>query len=296
MVFQKIKNDNNVAGYLLSFLGFAAFSGMDVISKKLVATHSLPQVLFISGIFTLVFASLLTKPLGGFRVETTKILFIIIGRGIMSVAMIWLTLFALTRMPIAEVYSIRFASPALTVLLALFLLKESPSHLQWLSVALGFVGIIVILRPQGNVEAIAAGVALGAAFAQSISIILVRVWRTHSTPLADTLIPVGILVATTGVFMPDNYIAPTHWEWGLYAAAGALLALGRLCLTYSIRMAQSSVIAPVQYSQLLWGLLFGWLLFSDAPTPTLLAGAALITSGSMIGIWDARRRHELQKS
>ena len=66
--------------------------------------------------------------------------------------------------------------------------------------------------------------------------------------------------------MPDSYIPPTYREWGLYAAAGALLALGRLCLTYSIRMALSSVIAPVQYSQLLWGRLFGWLLFSDAPT------------------------------
>ncbi|SCX35327.1 DMT family transporter [Agrobacterium rosae] len=296
MVFQKIRNDNNVAGYLLAFLGFASFSGMDVISKKLVETHSLSQVLFISGIFTLLFASVLAKPLGGFRVETTKILFIIIGRGIMSVAMIWLTLFALTRMPLAEVYSIRFASPALTVLLALFLLKESPSHLQWLSVALGFMGIVVILKPQGNLETIAASVALGAAFAQSISIIMVRAWRTHSTPLADTLIPVGILVAITGVFMPNGYIPPTYREWGLYAAAGALLALGRLCLTYSIRMAQSSVIAPVQYSQLLWGLLFGWLLFSDAPTPTLLAGAALIILSSTIGIWDARQRREPRES
>jgi len=291
-----VNKDNNVAGYLLSFVGFAAFSGMDVASKKLAETHSLYQVLCISGLFALLFASLFAKPLGGFRVETRKVLIIIIGRGILSVAMIWLTLFALTRMPIAEVYSIKFASPALTVLLALIFLREQPSYLQWFAVALGFAGIMVILKPQGNVEVLAASVALGAAFAQSASIILVRIWRSHSTPLADTLIPVGILVVVTATLVPIDYVAPTYWEWCIYAVSGALLALGRLCLTYSIRLARSSLIAPVQYSQLLWGLLFGWLLFSDAPTLSLLAGATLIILGSAIGLWEAQRRGASQKS
>lgn len=284
------RRDDNVAGYLLSLAGFAAFSAMDVISKTLAEDHSLPQVLFLSAAFTLVFAALLAKPLGGFRVGSGKALMVIMGRGLMSVAMIWLTLFALTRMPIAEVYSIRFISPVLTLLLALALLGERPGRLQWVSIAVGFTGILIVLGPQGNLDGLAAMVALGAAIAQALSIILVRAWRAHSTPLADTMIPVGILVVLTAPLLPPRYVPPTTEEWVLYAAAGCLLAFGRLCLTWSIRIAQSSVVAPVQYSQLLWGVLAGWLFFADVPTQELLLGASLIVMSGLIGVYDARRR------
>ncbi len=282
--------DNNVAGYALAFLGFAAFTGMDVISKKLGETHSLPQVLFLSGVFTLLFAGVFAKPLGGFCVETKKALMIIVSRGLISVAMIWLTLFALTRMPIAEVYSIRFFSPVLTIILAMMLLGEKPSRLQWLSAVLGFAGIFLILRPQGQLELLAVSMAVGAAFAQAASTILVRVWKSHSTPLADTLIPVCILVIVTGVLTPGQYVSPTYGEWCLYVSAGAFLAFGRLCVTYAIRLAQSSVVAPIQYSQLLWGLLLGWLFFTDAPTPTLVIGAGFIILGSLLGLLDVKNK------
>lgn len=274
--------DNGIAACIFAILGFAAFSLMDTASKILSGLHSLPQVLFFSGIFAVFFSLLFAKPLGGFKIRSIKGWVIVSARGLMSVAMIWLTLYAISRMPIADVYSIRFTSPFMTILLALIFLGERPGSLQWFSVAVGFTGVLIILEPSGVVDGIAVAVAFAAAFAQSVSIIMVRRWRAQSTPLADTILPVVILVLITGILLPERYIAPTMNEWLFYIGAGALLAIGRLCLTLSLRMAQSSFIAPIQYTQLLWSLLFGYFFFSEQPTLVLWAGYFLvIVSGAM---------------
>ncbi len=282
------EGDNERLGYILSLAGFAAFSAVDTISKVLSETHSLPQILFLSGLFASTFAVLLAAPLGGFGVHSGRGAAVIIARGVMSVAMIWLTLYAISLMPIANVYSIRFLAPVITVLLAIALLRERPHRLQWIMLFSCMVGIVLIIEPGGAVDMLAVCLAAGAAVAQAISTILVRLWRAHSTPLADMLIPMGILVVVTGLMLPGRYVQPTYGEWLLYMAAGALLGIGRLCLTVSLRLAPSSRIAAVQYTQLIWGLLFGWLFFSDLPTLSILAGAAMIIAASVLGIRDLR--------
>nr|WP_244638287.1 DMT family transporter [Agrobacterium fabrum] len=111
----------------------------------------------------------------------------------------------------------------------------------------------------------------------------------QSTPLADTMLPVVILVLITGALLPERFIAPTPIEWLFYVGAGALLALGRLCLTLSIRMAQSSFIAPVQYTQLFWSLLFGYLFFSAQPTLVSWMGYVLVLASGVVGMMASRK-------
>lgn len=276
--------DNCVVACILAIFGFLAFSLMDTASKILTGLHSLPQVLFFSGVFAVFFGLLLAKPLGGFKIHSTKGWAIISARGLMSVAMIWMTLYAIYRMPIADVYSIRFTSPVITILLALVFLRERPVSFQWFSAALGFAGVLIVLQPSGTMDSIAVVVAFAAAFAQSASTIMVRRWRAQSTPLADTMVPIVILVLITGTLLPERYIPPTPIEWLSYIGAGALLATGRLCLTLSIRMAQSSFIAPVQYTQLLWSLLFGYFFFSEQPNLFSWVGYSLVIVSGAVGV------------
>lgn len=281
-------DDNERLGYILSLAGFAAFSAVDALSKILSETHSLPQILFLSGLFASAFAVLLAAPLGGLVIYSRQGAAVIVLRGVMSVAMIWLSVSAISLMPIANVYSIRFLAPVMTVLLAMVLLRERPPRLQWIALFFCMVGIVLILDPGGATELLAVSLAAGAAIAQALSTILVRVWKAHSTPLADMLIPMGVLVLMTGLMLPGRYVQPTYGEWLLYAAAGGLLCVGRLCLTISLRLAPSSKVAAVQYTQLLWGLVFGWLFFADLPTLTVLAGAAMIIAASALGIGQLR--------
>ncbi|TZG36581.1 DMT family transporter [Agrobacterium sp. B1(2019)] len=282
-------SDNYIAAFTFGILGFAAFSFMDAASKTLSSSHSLPQVLFFTGVFAIIFGLLMAKPLGGFKIHSAKGWAVVCARGLLSVAMIWLTLYAISRMPIADVYSIRFTSPLITMFLALAFLNERPVRGHWLSACVGLAGVLLVLQPSGVMDRLAVFMAFAAAFAQSASTIMVRRWRTQSTPLADTMLPVIILVLITGILLPDRYTPPTQIEWLLYIGAGALLAIGRLCLTLSIRMAQSSIIAPLQYTQLLWSLLFGYLFFSEQPLLVLWVGYCLILVSGGLGIM-ARRK------
>lgn len=281
--------DNYIAAFIFAILGFAAFSLMDTASKNLSGSHSLPQVLFFSGIFAVFFSLLLAKPLGGFKIHSVQGWAVVSTRGLMSVAMIWLTLYAISRMPIADVYSIRFTSPIITILLALVFLDERPANLQWLSAVIGLAGVLLVLQPSGTMDSLTVVVAFAAAFAQSASTIMVRRWRAQSTPLADTMLPVIILVLVAGILLPERYIPPTPVEWLFYIGAGALLAIGRLCLTLSIRMAQSSVMAPVQYTQLLWSLLFGYLFFAEQPPLVLWVGYCLVLVSGAVGVVASRK-------
>lgn len=280
--------DNYKAAFTFAIVGFASFSLMDAVSKILSGLHSLPQVLFFSGIFAIFFGLLLAKPLGGFKINSVKGWAVVSARGLMSVAMIWLTLYAISRMPIANVYSIRFTSPIITIFLALVFLNERPVGLQWLSALLGLAGVLVVLQPSGIIDSLAVALAFAAAFAQSASTIMVRRWRAQSTPLADTMLPVIILVLITGVLLPESYTPPTPIDRLFYIGAGALLAIGRLCLTLSIRMAQSSIVAPLQYTQLLWSLLFGYLFFSEQPVLLLWSGYCLVFVSGVIGLMFSR--------
>lgn len=281
--------DSDLVAFIFAVLGFAAFSLMDAVSKTLSELHSLPQVLFFSGVFAIIFSLSLAKLLGGFKIHSVKGWAVVSVRGLMSVAMIWLTLYAISRMSIADVYSIRFMSPIMTIVLALVFLRERPISLQWFSAVIGLAGVWIILQPSGAMDRLAIVMAFAAALAQSVSTVMVRRWRSQSTPLADTILPVVILVLTTGALLPERYIAPTPIEWLFYAGAGALLAIGRLCLTLSIRMAQSSFIAPIQYTQLLWSLLFGYLFFSERLTLVLSMGYSLVLVSGVVAIMASRQ-------
>ncbi|OOO28368.1 hypothetical protein BS627_02370 [Agrobacterium salinitolerans] len=281
--------DSYSVALVFAVLGFAAFSLMDAVSKTLSSSHSLPQVLFFSGVFAVIFSLLLSKPLGGFKIHSAKGWAVVSTRGVMSAGMIWLTLYAISRMSIADVYSIRFTSPIITILLALVFLRERPISLQWFSAFLGLAGVLIVLQPSGVMDSLAVIMAFAAALAQSASTVMVRRWRAQSTPLADTMLPVVTLVLITGALLPERFIAPTPIEWLFYVGAGALLAVGRLCLTLSIRMAQSSFIAPVQYTQLFWSLLFGYLFFSAQPTLVLWLGYVLVLASGVVGVMASRK-------
>ncbi len=255
---------------------------MDVVSKLLSAGHPLPQILLLSGVFACLFALPAGRALGGLRVQSAGTLLVVLARGVPSVAMIWLTLAAFTRMPIADVYAVRFTSPILAGLLALMLLREAPTGRQWMATALGFAGVVVMLRPGGEADGWGAAAAFGAAAAQAVSMLTVRHWRARSTLLADMVLPVVILIAVNAALLPGRYVPPTPREWLLYATAGLMLAGGRLCLAYALRLARPGLVAPVQYSQMVWALLFGWMAFGTVPDATLAAGAAAVIAGSVL--------------
>ena len=198
---------------------------------------------------------------------------------------------ALALLPLAETTTIGFAAPLFSVALSALLLGEPVGRHRWAAVILGFVGVLVVMRPEGRhlppLGLLLAGLA---AFGAGIVTITIRqVGRTEGTQ--TTVLWFSLLsLAATGAAMPFFATAHDPATWLLLLALGTVGGFSQICLTASLRYAPVPAVVPFDYTQLLWAVLLGWLVFADRPAPTTWLGAAIIVAS---GLYTLYREHRL---
>lgn len=208
-------------------------------------------------------------------------------RGLLGIAMLSLFTFALRELALAEAYSIFFVAPLLITALSVPLLAERVDAARWLAIAVGLVGVLVVLRPTGSGMFSLSGLAvLGAAACYSISAITVRiVSRTDSSESQ-------VFWLMTMIGLGAGAAAAPHWSAIRVDDAWVLLGvaisgfLGQLAITEAFKHGEASAIAPFEYSALAWGLMLDWLLWRTVPDRFTLAGAAIIVAS---GVYLVRR-------
>jgi drug/metabolite transporter (DMT)-like permease len=198
---------------------------------------------------------------------------------------------ALAYLPLAEATTIGFAAPLFAVMLSALVLKEPVGIHRWSAVAIGFAGVLIVMRPQGShLPPVGLALALAAAFGVGIVTITIRqIGRTEGTQ--TTVLWFSMLaVLVLGTAMP--FYAERHdaTTWAILFALGTVGGLGQLFLTSSLRYAPVPVVVPFDYAQLLWAVLLGWLLFGDHAPTTTWAGAAVIVAS---GLYTVYREHKL---
>lgn len=205
---------------------------------------------------------------------------------------------ALWLLPLPEAMALGFASPLFTVMLAALFLGEVIRPAKWWSVAVGFLGILLIQWPRlGEVhvgemhtaELIGGACAFGSAFAAALAMILVRsLTASESTPSI-----VVYFSLNTSIFALATL--PFGWVWPDGAHALALVATGliggvaQLLMTQSYRLAHASTIATFDYTSMVWSLLIAFLVFGEAPTAWVLAGSAIVIGAGIAIILGERR-------
>lgn len=202
-----------------------------------------------------------------------------------------LSFFALTLLPLAETTTIGFAAPLFSVALSALILGEPVGRHRWAAVILGFIGVLVVMRPEGRdlptLGLLLAGLAaLGAGI---VTITIRQVGKTEGTQ--TTVLWFSLLsMAVTGSLMP--FFGQAHeWKtWLLLLALGAVGGFSQICLTASLRYASVPAVVPFDYSQLLWAVLLGGLVFADQPASTTWLGAAIIVAS---GLYTLYREHRL---
>jgi drug/metabolite transporter (DMT)-like permease len=198
---------------------------------------------------------------------------------------------ALTLLPLAETTTIGFAAPLFSVALSALLLGESVGRHRWTAVILGFIGVLVVMQPEGRglpaLGLLLAG--LGAFGAGIVTITIRQVGKTEGTQ--TTVLWFSLLsMAATGAAMPFFAEAHDSGTWLLLVALGAVGGFSQICLTASLRYAPVSTVVPFDYTQLLWAVLLGWLVFADEPASTTWIGAAIIVAS---GLYTLYREHRL---
>ena len=280
-----------VRGALLCVVALALFACMDTITKYLTQSHEVPLIVGVRYLGNLLLMAAFLGPTHGRRmVRTRRTGLVWIRGGCLAVASLLIAL-ALERMPVAEVTAITFLSPILLVAVAGRLLGERVGWIGWAATAAGFAGVMLIVRPGSDLVSSGAVFVLAAVLLNLAYQLLSRVLATSETTVAllfYTALAGSILYGLALPWFIENR-APSLFEAALFASLGLLGGVGHFMFTAAFRHAPASVIAPLNYLQLLWAGLLGWLVFGHVPDATSLLGMAIVAGSGVLVALKTRR-------
>lgn len=214
-----------------------------------------------------------------------------VWRGVIGLASMAAAFTGLTLLPLAEATTLSFIAPLFSVALSAWFLAEPVGRHRWTAVAVGLFGVIVVMRPGGaHLDPVGLGCAVLAALGVAgVTITLRQIGRTERTPTIVLWFSCLSILAT-GLFMPFFGQAHDGKTWAILVVLGLSGGIGQLFLTSSLRFAPVPVVVPFDYTQLLWAVLLGWLLWDMHPAATTWLGAAIIVGS---GLYTLYREHKL---
>jgi S-adenosylmethionine uptake transporter len=183
-------------------------------------------------------------------------------------------------MPLAEVMTFYMAAPLIVTALSAPLLGEKVERFRWIAVAIGLVGVVIALRPSSQMVSWASPLALFGATMFALGQTLTRKLRgAHWLQLTVWQFAGGGLIGAATI--PWAWTTPNAFDLGLMALVGIVSMLCFILITRALALARAAVLAPLQYSAILWASLMGWLVWRDAPTLTIVVGNAVIIGGGL---------------
>src|ERR1700719_3040056 len=219
------------------------------------------------------------------------------GRGLTAIGGMFCNFSALARLPIVDATAISFAAPLITVAFAALILKERVRIYRWSAVAVGFLGVIVMLAPYLDLgrAAAASGPAIGALFALAAAFCnagtVIQTRRlTDSETTSAIVFYFSLFCAIAGLAtLPFAWHQPTGAELAALMAIGVLGGVSHILLTESYRFAPASLLAPFDYTAMLWAFVLGYALFGETPTALVFVGALIIAAAGLFVIWRERQ-------
>ncbi|WP_114393339.1 DMT family transporter [Oleisolibacter albus] len=275
-------DENKARGILLAVTAFALFSVMDVTVKLLTARYSVPQVIASQNFFALLVILAYAAATGGIRHHLgTRRLPLHLLRAAGVVCGSFCTYFAYSRMPIADAYAIAFSAPLFITALSVPILREPVGWRRWSAVAVGFAGVLVMLRPGQGVLDLAALAALGGAFFYAGGMIIARHMKGTESSVSFACFGNLAGLVVYGAMLPWLGRVPDGVDLALSALGGTLSGTAMITLLTAFRCAPSAVVAPFQYTQIIWGILYGVLLFGTRPDGLLFVGGAIVIASGL---------------
>jgi S-adenosylmethionine uptake transporter len=183
-------------------------------------------------------------------------------------------------MPLADVMTFYMATPLIVTALSAPLLGEKVERFRWIAVLVGFVGVLIALRPSPQMFSWAAPLALFGATTFALSQTITRELRgVHWLPLVFwQFVGSGLIGAATG---PWAWTTPTAFDLGLMFLVGVVSMTCFIFIVRALALARAAVLAPLQYSAIVWAAIMGWLVWRDAPTPPIIVGNAIIIGSGL---------------
>ncbi|MEK0083492.1 DMT family transporter [Benzoatithermus flavus] len=288
--------DTPALGILLALASFAMFTLMDTGVKLLGGHYHVLQVTWLNSLFALLAVTAIGLCRGGWHRLRPRQWRLHVLRWTVSYAATLAIFWSYPRLPLADAYAILFASPLLVTALSVPILGERVGWRRWTAVAVGFSGVLVILAPGSGMIAWPALVALAGAVGHAFNMLIIR--KIGHNGSAEPLEAVGVVgnaltLLASSLLLPEVWLAPGPADLALAAVAGAVGGAAFLLLAAAFRLAPAALVAPFQYSQMLYGILVGWLVFLDRPSVRMLVGAAIVIGS---GLYVLRRETAVRRA
>jgi len=278
-------------GIVLLVVGLAVVALVDALVKLLSA--DLPMVMIQWGRFTAGLAVLAPVVLvigGGAVWRPSRPLLHLIRAGLMAPATLLFGT-AISGMPLADAIAIAFVYPFMIAVLAVIFLKERASLPDWIAIAAGFAGVLIVMRPQfGQIDehALLAFVT-GCLFAAYL--IMTRTLSGTASNLQLAFYPILVCALTFSLIVPQHWVTPSAYHALLLGITGAISVLAHGIIILAVRLAPAPRLAPFGYSEIIWAVLIGFWLFGDLPDiATWLGIAVIMSSGVFIALRGTRTK------
>lgn len=285
----RLERSSTGTGLIIVLIAYSAFALHDALVKILVAHFDAPQILFMRS-FTVV---ALCLAIGG-RGVVTRGLFSpmrnkLLIRAVLTFAA-WLLYYSAGRyLGLAQMITIYFASPLIIAVMAGPLLGERVTTTRWVALGIGFVGVLLAARPHGSSPLLPAICVVLAAILWAYSMILMRQVSRELRGWDQVFVMAILFLVCCGAVMPFMWKTPSLGQLILMLSLGLLSTAAQLLLIEGVKLAQASVIAPMEFSGLLWSFVFSYFIFGDIPAISVFLGAALIlVSGGMVVLTEIR--------
>ncbi|EFO30806.1 RhaT family transporter [Roseibium sp. TrichSKD4] len=274
-----------IRGLGFALTGFAFFAMHDALIKHLGTTYSVFQIIFFAMLFAFIPMAtimLADKAEENFRPRHP---WLVVARGALGIIGMSGAFYAFSTLPLTEVYGLLFSTPLLITAFSVPLLGEVVRVRRWLAVFIGLIGVLIVLRPGVSEFTLGHAAALTAACASALTSVVLR--KIGGQERSAVLILYTMLAAllVTGILMPQTYKPIELPDLLLLAGVGFLSVCAQFCIIYAYRQAPAAVIAPIQYSQILWAALFGVLFFMEKPDIYVAIGSAIVIGSGVFVVW-----------
>ncbi|MFS4436800.1 DMT family transporter [Paracoccaceae bacterium GXU_MW_L88] len=283
-----MQRNSPLAGILVALCGFAVFATHDAIIKHLGASYSVFQIIFFAGLFALI---PMTFIMGADRREDTfrpNNPLWVAGRVVSGLIAMASAFYAFSVLPMTEVYAILFTTPLLVTALSVPILGETVGKWRWMAVVMGLIGVVVVLRPGSSDLTFGHATALIGALANAFSALITRKIGPQERPVVMVLFPMLGTLIVMACLQPAVYQPPTLTALALMAVVGLFSVTGQLASVFAYSRAPAAMIAPLQYSQIIWATIFGLLFFDETPDKWVAIGTAIIIASGLFALFRER--------
>jgi drug/metabolite transporter (DMT)-like permease len=288
----KTRSDDVPRGIVCMVIATILFSGASAASKWLVGLYPVGEVLCLRSFASLIAGAVMILPVSGLSVFATHRPRDHLARGLSQAISQFCLLFAFSLMPLAGAVAINFSAPLFAALVSIIWLKEPAGFARGAALVIGFVGVLIVTNPGSN------SLTLGALFALTNAVmygtVTVAVRGMTRTESANTLViwQLAVLAFFHSFLLLFGWRSPSAIDAAMLFGTGFTNAIGQWFWTKALHLAPAPAVTPFYYLMLVWALMFGFFIWGDIPSASLLVGSAIV---AMTGLFLFLREARLQR-